>query len=105
MKTKFIKVPTTERLPEEEKWYHVFTDVSIDICPYVNGGFHSTDTLSGLEVTHFLEEIPDREDEMREMLEELLRFKNEMKRVMSENLQYPDNFLKALANCEQLLNK
>lgn len=106
MKTKYIKVSVSERLPKNEGKYTVqrkdlenFHEMWFFNGSPLNKGFWEA------YVEFWLEEVPDREDEMREILGDLLRFKNEMKTVMSEKLQYPDNFLKALENAEKLLNE
>lgn len=100
-KTKFIKVSVEKRLPQEADYYT--TDQG-------EAQFNIYDKKFWLEKEYeinpkyWLEEVPDREEEMSEAAKELLRFKNEMKSVMQEKLQYPDNFIKAVENLEQLLN-
>ncbi|TDX83972.1 hypothetical protein [Epilithonimonas xixisoli] len=80
--TKFIKVAVSERLPKEDGKYFVWVD-----CPNARSAenpdeynmnkmyFSKADNefKSFYEVTHFLEEVPDRESELIEMLEEILK--------------------------------
>lgn len=73
MKTKFIRVSVEERLPEVEK--HVLgiwnTGESGTVVINENGYWYSFEAQSECDQPDFwLEEVPDREDEMREMLEE-----------------------------------
>lgn len=64
MKTKFIKVAVNERLPEKEGWYFTIDPhEEYQVWKWKNGY-----RWEGIEF--FLLEVPDREDEMREMLEE-----------------------------------
>lgn len=52
-----------------------------------------------------LKPVPDHSEEMLSVLSEVMRFKHELRMIMSDKLQYPDNFLKALTDAEQLINK
>lgn len=71
-KTKYIKVDVSERLPQVEKWFHVIgEDGNVDLCPFRFNEFFATDTICQREVKYWLEEIPDREDEMIEMLRKI----------------------------------
>jgi hypothetical protein len=94
MKNKFIKVPTTERLPDEAQ--HYFTDQGKLYYDNERKEFYDKYDVS-YEIKYFLEEIPDREDEMREVLEEILEMDKE----------YPFDALPSLfvEKIEQLLNK
>lgn len=68
-KTKYRKVEVSERLPQVEKWFHVIgEDGNVDLCPFRFNEFFATDTIGQREVKYWLEEIPDREEEMIEML-------------------------------------
>jgi hypothetical protein len=81
MKTKFIKVAVSEKLPEEEGNYHcVFPEGQIFTIPFSKDfGFHEEFTdCSG--ITHYLIEIPDNEsavikrnEELEAMLEKVLK--------------------------------
>lgn len=102
---KYIKVPVSERLPEKEGFYCTFRDdYGISITGFINGNWHlPKDHIP--RVTEWLEEIPGHSEEMLSALSEIMRFKHELRLVMSDKLQYPDNFLKALNNAEELINK
>jgi hypothetical protein len=50
-------------------------------------------------------ELLQSNKELLGALEEIMRFKNELKYVMSEKLASPENFLKAIDNLEQLIQK
>lgn len=74
MKTKFIKVSVEERLPEKNKCVKV-------LCPSGNvyEGFVTDKDIWQVytqfeygRIEHWIEEVPDREDEMREMLEKII---------------------------------
>lgn len=84
MKTKFTKVAVEERLPTKSGNY---------FCLVKNGDVimtcHNTLFKNYLGITHWLEEIPDREDEMIEMLEEI---RNEIGIFEKEANQFAENF-------------
>lgn len=67
MKTKFIKVSVQERLPTKTNKY--FTDKGLAIFGEVMRTWH----LDNLRIypNYWLEEVPDLEEEMREMLERM----------------------------------
>ena len=89
-KTKFTKVAVSERLPRRGGFYHVFvTETVKDICPFNKGEFKPTDTLTGHGVEYYLEESPDREDEMIEMLEGI---RNDIRTFEKEANQVAENF-------------
>lgn len=89
MKTKFTKVAVSERKPEKDGFYYVY-----------NGGHHVTyfSLLLGFnlcmldgkpkKITHWLEEIEDKEDEMIEMLEGCKKSLD----FVYENWKYPMYF-------------
>ena len=64
-KTKFIRVAVEERLPKKDKGVLFFNE-NTNSCAFLR---NSTDFIIHYEFTHWLEEIPDREDEMLQMLE------------------------------------
>lgn len=109
MKTKYIAVPVSERLPEKEGIYPVIFNLGgeeiIESVLYNDKfGFHAENTDCRY-VDEWLEEKEDHSEEMLSVLSEVMRFKHELRMVMSEKLQYPDNFLKALTDAEQLIDK
>lgn len=64
-KTKYIKVPVSERLPEASGTYLTISRLGVKMQSYFNKG-----RFEGfLEPEYWLEEVPDREQEMKEMLE------------------------------------
>lgn len=108
MKTKYVKVPVSERLPKDTNDVIVidehgqsgeaFFRKSEKWCVY------NRDAVNG-RIEFWLEEKEDHSEEMLSVLSEVMRFKHELRMIMSEKLQYPDNFLKALTDAEQLINK
>lgn len=69
MKTKYIKVPVSERLPEKEGKYLA------RVLGYSNFEFYRflvMDFDTAFEIVEWLEEVPDREEEMRERLNSLI---------------------------------
>ena len=77
MKTKFTKVAVSERLPSKDNKYFVI-DITGELnkVPFRDAEFHSWQPI------HFwLEESPDREDEMIEMLERVFN--------LCDKLQFP----------------
>jgi hypothetical protein len=98
MKTKFIKVSVSERLPNKEIKYFVWVDnpnaqmyesekdqqeYNMDKKYFKEGEFKSF-----YDVTDYLIEVPDREEEMREILNEARTVIARMKRSM---LVHPDH--------------
>ena len=72
MKTKFTKVAVEERLPLKEGNYIVeFPEgMFMSVCYTEDYSFHEEFTDCS-EIVNWLEEIPDREEEMIEMLERI----------------------------------
>ncbi|MDC8024873.1 hypothetical protein [Elizabethkingia anophelis] len=120
MKTKYIAVPVSDKevivnyldkqiqkyteydcMPENEEGSYFVSRTSISkivdgLIPLVKSTFVKKKVLK---------EVPDHSEEMLSALSEIMRFKHELRLVMSDKLQYPDNFLKALDNAEELINK
>lgn len=71
-KTKFIKVNVEDK-PEKEGFYFNLSDTGKQIGYFDGNGFNEPFINS----THYLIEVPDREEEMREMLEKVLNQHNE----------------------------
>ena len=65
MKTKFIKVPVSE-IPNEDKAYFCLIANGQGLITCHNKMFHQ---YAG--ITHYLVEVEDREDEMRNLLTEI----------------------------------
>lgn len=69
MKTKYVKVPVSERLPEKEGYCSVIFKDSDTIRDY----YHAKNVLSEnfwkIHIEFWLEEVPDYSDEMLSMLE------------------------------------
>ncbi|MDV3536825.1 hypothetical protein CMU91_15000 [Elizabethkingia anophelis] len=108
MKTKYVKVPVSERLPEDRNDVIVIDEYgqSGEAFFMKNEEWHvyNRNVVTG-SIEYWLEEVPDHSEEMLSALSEIMRFKHELRLVMSDKLQYPDNFLKALDSAEELLNK
>lgn len=80
MKTKYVKVPVSERLPEKEGIYHVIFNLGgeeiIESVLYNDKfGFHAENTDCRY-VYEWLEEVPDHSEEMLSMLEELMSYED-----------------------------
>ncbi|WP_277496803.1 hypothetical protein [Elizabethkingia anophelis] len=110
MKTKYIAVPVSERLPEKGINSILLWNENPElvakgyVSKFGNLIIHGNVDYEG-KPDLYLEEVPDHSEEMLSALSEIMRFKHELRMVMSDKLQYPDNFLKALDNAEELLNK
>lgn len=74
MKTKFTKVAVEERLPEEIDTNTVFLTKEGNVRIFYNKKYLKDyePNYEEDEAEYFLEEIPDREEEMIEMLEKLI---------------------------------
>lgn len=107
MKTKFVKIPVSERLPEKETTVFVIDKSGNPYEGFVTekGIWQVYTPYDYGDIEFWLEEVPDHSEEMLSVLSEVMRFKHELRMIMSEKLQYPDNFLKALTDAEQLINK
>lgn len=107
MKTKYIAVPVSERLPEPNNDVIIiseFNDIGQGYITESNNWALYGFSIEG-DIDFWLEEVPDHSEEMLSVLSEVMRFKHELRMIMSDKLQYPDNFLKALNDAEQLINK
>ncbi|WP_312900212.1 hypothetical protein [Chryseobacterium taichungense] len=83
-KTKFIKVSIDERLPDLSGTYITFSSIGLKMQNlFRNGKFEGY-----IEPKSWLAEVPDREEEMREMLEKARTVIARMKRSM---LVHPDH--------------
>ncbi|WP_288435318.1 hypothetical protein [uncultured Chryseobacterium sp.] len=68
MKTKYIKVSVSDRLPETAGYYFIINRAASIQIGYFNGRSFAE---SFIDFDYWLEEKPDYEEEMREMLEEV----------------------------------
>lgn len=77
MKTKFIKVSVSERLPEQGKYY---CQIKNREGRLIHQFYYPDETVFQKQwerdVEFWLEEVPDREEEMREMLERIYNIEN-----------------------------
>lgn len=70
MKTKYIKVSVSGRLPEKEGWYCTLnSNEELQVWKW-----RENYRWDGIEF--WLEEVPDREDEMRDVLEKIYNIDN-----------------------------
>lgn len=105
MKTKYIKVAVSERLPETAGYYFAFRDdIGCNIVRFTAEGkwFLPENTIH--TVTHWLLEVQDHEDEMNEVLEFLIHLKNH-KEENGETDYYLEYEKTAWFNAECLLTK
>ncbi|MDV4026522.1 hypothetical protein CMT52_19530 [Elizabethkingia anophelis] len=75
MKTKYVKIPVSERLPEKEGIYPVIFNLGgeeiVESVLYNDKfGFHAENTDCRY-VDEWLEEVPDHSEEMLSLLEEV----------------------------------
>ncbi len=68
MKTKYIKVSTADRLPEKTEWF--YTEKGLMYWVYDKQSWEDIDGNDDtVGIDFYFEEVPDHEEEMREMLE------------------------------------
>ncbi|MDV3706651.1 hypothetical protein CMU55_19295 [Elizabethkingia anophelis] len=88
MKTKYVKVPVSERLPEKEGIYHVIFNIGgeeiIESVLYNDKfGFHAENTDCRY-VYEWLEEVPDHSEEMLSLLEGIVDAQYNPETTLSE---------------------
>ncbi len=72
MRTKFIKVSTSDRLPEKDGDYYVKMRHLSDLqLYYYLDPLHDKEYMNK-HVEYWLDEVPDYEEEMKEMINELI---------------------------------
>lgn len=71
MKTKYIAVPVSERLPEKEGKYQCITKSGNFKYVSFSGVFIYEPFYEEEELEYWLEEVPDHSEEMEEMLNEI----------------------------------
>lgn len=78
-KIKYIKVPVSERLPKKKE--AIFTNegqlIFLPFAGWYNGCMKAGDPV------YWLEEVPDREQEMKEMLEKIVNIQYHSKLPLS----------------------
>ncbi|MCL1636288.1 hypothetical protein [Elizabethkingia bruuniana] len=92
MKTKYIKIPVIERLPEKEgKLYYIRAKDGIHHLAYIDEDNHflisNNEVLRPFEVEYWLEEKEDHSEEMISMLEKSRKMLQSLKLSM---LVHPD---------------
>ena len=102
-KTKYVKVPVSERLPNKEEEF--LTSKGELYFSIERKQFETYKNTRNSNPSFWLEEVQYHSEEMLSVLSEIMRFKHELRTIMSDKFQYPDNFLKALTDAEQLINK
>lgn len=101
MKTKYVKIPVSERLPEKSGNYTIVTfskNVHYEFR-YDNESEKSIELWKSI-VDWFLEEVPDHSEEMLSMLEEVKDFFQP--HFFSEPLEGQEEFINQI---EKLINK
>lgn len=103
-KTKFTKVAVSERLPKEIHTNTVFLTKEGNVRIFYNEKYLKDyePNYEEDEFEYFLEESPDREDEMREMLEELVELKR-IKDLYGKTPEYLETQPKAWEKAKSLL--
>jgi predicted Rossmann fold nucleotide-binding protein DprA/Smf involved in DNA uptake len=101
MKTKYIKVPISEQ-PTENKTYFCLVADGQALLTCHNKIFNQ---YKG--ITHYLVEVPDREQEMRELLEDVLNETRSNNELSIDTQNEINKFLNGSVQNEskQLLNK
>ena len=101
MKTKFVKIPVSERLPERSGWNICFEEGEQGKCLYhfhIDTGFKNG--YANDKVTHWLEEKEDHSEEMLSMLEDVKLFFQP-----HPHFAFTDDQESTLKQIEQLINK
>lgn len=111
MKTKYIKVAVSERLPEKEGKYFLWVDnpnarglESEELSMAYNmenKHFKEGEFQTFYETTHWLQEVPDREQDMKEMLEELV---SQIQTFTKGNIGEQEYFDSSISQAKELLN-
>ncbi|MCT4190249.1 hypothetical protein HZP50_07055 [Elizabethkingia anophelis] len=108
MKTKYVKVPVSERLPEKEGIYPVIFNLGgeeiIESVLYNDKfGFHAENTDCRY-VDEWLEEKEDHSEEMLSLLRELISLKH-LKDTDGKTPYYLERQPKAWEKAKNLINK
>lgn len=106
MKTKFIKVSVEERLPKSNTSVILIDEYNVSCQGYLseNNNWIIFSSESHGNIEFWLEEVPDREDEMREILQNLLSLKY-CKDKDGKTPYYLEEMPKTWEKAEQLLNE
>lgn len=97
-KTKYIKVAVSERLPVTAGYYFIVNRATGKQSGYFNG---RTFSESFIDPEYWLEEVPDREQEMKEMLKELV---HQIETFTKGNIGEQDYFNSSVTQAKELLN-
>jgi hypothetical protein len=103
MRTKFIKVSTADRPPEKRDYFH--TDKGqLTFLPFA--GWYRGCMKVG-DPDYWLLEVPDYEEEMKEMLEKSLDFIEEISMLIPANWpeKFRDHYNRKTLEIEELLTK
>ncbi|MDV4070277.1 hypothetical protein CMT45_00930 [Elizabethkingia anophelis] len=100
MKTKYVKVPVSERLPEKEGCYPIILKNTDIIRDYYRGKDILSEEFWKIHIEYWLEEKEDHSEEMLSMLEEVKDFFQP--HFFSEPLEGQEEFINQI---EQLINK
>ena len=101
MKTKYVKVPVSERLPEKEGCYPITFKNTDIIRDYYRGKNILSEEFWKIHIEFWLEEKEDHSEEMLDMLE---RLTNHYEDVMSEDFS-PMALRSDIDLAKELINK
>ncbi|MVW93665.1 hypothetical protein FCL53_17015 [Elizabethkingia meningoseptica] len=87
MKTKYIAVPVSERLPEKEGCYPIIFKNTDIIRDYYRGKNILSEEFWKIHIEYWLEEVPDHSEEMLSLLE---KSRIEIARLKRAMLVHPD---------------
>lgn len=100
MKTKFVKIPVSERLPEKEGCYPIIFKNTDIIRDYYRGKNILSEEFWKIHIEYWLEEKEDQSEEMLSLLEDVkLFFKPHPHFAFTEDQE------STLKQIEELINK
>ncbi|MCT4253027.1 hypothetical protein HZP37_18195 [Elizabethkingia anophelis] len=100
MKTKFVKIPVSERLPEKEGCYPIIFKNTDIIRDYYHGNNVLSENFWKIHIEYWLEEKEDHSEEMLSILEEVKLFFQP-----HPHFAFTDDQESTLNQIEQLINK
>ncbi|WP_126654092.1 hypothetical protein [Chryseobacterium aureum] len=102
MKTKYIKVSVSDRLPETAGNYYIINSIGTKQIEYFNG---RRLTESFIEPEYWLQEVPDYEDEMKEMLDELIHVKDDILQALDHANNSAEDYQYLFDKAKSILTK
>ncbi|MCT4252087.1 hypothetical protein HZP37_13410 [Elizabethkingia anophelis] len=100
MKTKFVKIPVSERLPEKEGCYPIIFKNTDIIRDYYHGNNVLSENFWKIHIEYWLEEKEDHSEEMLSILEDVKLFFQP-----HPHFAFTDDQESTLKQIEELINK